>query len=107
MNKIFLIGRLTKDAELKETQENKKKYTKFALAVEREKAKDKEADFFNVALWGNIAESLAPYLNKGKLVSVIGTLRNSNYENSEGEKKYYTEIVAEEIKLLESKQKAQ
>lgn len=103
MNKIFLIGRLTKDAELKETDENKKKYSKFSVAVDRERSKDKEADFFQIALWGKIAEALVPYLNKGKLVSIVGTLRSSNYESAKGEKKYYTEILAEDIKLLERK----
>lgn len=101
MNKIFLIGRLTKDAILKTTEENKKPYTKFGLAVDRNK--DGEADFFQVSLWDKTAENLVPYLNKGKLISIIGTLRNYNYEDEKGERKYYTEVIGEEVKFLEFK----
>lgn len=106
MNKVFLIGRITKDAILKSTTENNKSYTKFPLAVERdyiEKDGSKSVDFFQVILWGKSAEKLTQYLNKGRLISVIGKLRNNNYESKEGEKKYYTDIVCEEIKFLEYK----
>lgn len=100
MNKIFIIGRIAKEAELKTTEENKKSYTKFPVAVDAgytNKQGEKVTDFFQVSLWGKPAEALTPYLNKGKLVSVIGSLRNHSYEN----KKYYTEILAEEVKFLE------
>ncbi|WP_142415195.1 single-stranded DNA-binding protein [Hathewaya massiliensis] len=106
MNKVFLIGRITKDATLKSTTENNKSYTKFPIAVDRDytqKEGSKSADFFQVTLWGKAAENLVQYLNKGRLISVIGKLRNNNYENKEGEKKYYTEIICEEIKFLEYK----
>lgn len=106
MNKVFLIGRITTDATLKTTAEGKKVYTKFPIAVDRDytqKDGNKQADFFQIIIWGTMEENLVKYLNKGKLISVIGKLRNHNYENKEGEKKYYTEVFCEEIKFLEYK----
>lgn len=100
MNHIILIGRLTKDPELRFTTTGKAVAT-FSIAVDRRFSKEKETDFFNIKVWNKIGESCANYLSKGRLVAVQGSLQNRTYETQTGEKKYFTEVVASEVEFLE------
>jgi len=100
MNSVFLIGRLTKDPELRFIADSGKGVAKFTLAVDREFSKEKVADFFIVIVWGKQAESVATYLTKGSLVGIRGRVQNRNYENKEGNKVFITEIIAERVEFL-------
>ncbi|MCC5908984.1 MAG: single-stranded DNA-binding protein [Clostridiaceae bacterium] len=100
MNNVVMIGRLARDPELRFTASGKAVAT-FSIAVNRPFSKTKEADFFNVVVWGKIGENCANYLAKGRLVGVQGRLQSRSYENQAGEKKYITEIVANEVEFLE------
>ena len=103
MNKVVLIGRLTKDPELKYTPGSGTAVTTITLAVDRRFSKDgqKEADFIPVVIWGKSAESTAQYMGKGKLLGVSGRIQTRSYEAKDGGRRYVTEVVAEEIKFLE------
>lgn len=97
MNRVILIGRLTKDAELKYTPGNGTAVSTFTLAVENynSKTQEKSADFIPIVLWGKRAESLAAHLVKGKQVAVTGKISVRNYEAKDGSKRYVTEVVAD------------
>lgn len=99
MNNINLIGRLTKNPELKETQSGKA-VTTFTIAVNRPYAKD-EADFINIVTWNKVAENCGNYLKKGLLVGVSGRIQIRNYENKEGKKVYVTEVISNQVDFLE------
>lgn len=103
MNKTVLIGRLTKDPELKYTPGNGTAVTTITLAVDRRFTKDnqKEADFIPVVIWGKSAEATAQHMKKGLLMGVSGRIQTRSYEAKEGGKRYVTEVVAEEIKFLQ------
>lgn len=104
MNKVVLIGRLTKDPELKYTPGSGTAVTTLTLAVDRRFQKDsqqKEADFIPVVVWGKSAESTAQYMNKGKLMAVSGRIQTRSYEAKDGGKRYVTEVVADEVQFLE------
>lgn len=103
MNKVVLIGRLTKDPELKFTPGNGTAVSTFTLAVDRRGSKDgqKEADFISVVAWGKTAELVANYMSKGKLLGVSGRIQARSYDAKDGTKRYVTEVVAEEVQFLE------
>ena len=101
MNKLFLIGRLSKDIELRYTQSNKA-VASTTIAVNRQKKED-GADFINLVVWGKSAENLYNYQKKGNQIAVDGRIQTRNYEDSDGNKRYVTEVVAENIKFLDSK----
>lgn len=106
MNSLILIGRLTKDVELRYTKESKKAVSSFSIAVERPYASadgQKKVDFLPVQVWGKIAENCANYLEKGSLVAVKGSIQNRSYDNDKGEKRYITEVVAENVQFLSRK----
>lgn len=94
MNKLVLMGRLTKDVEVK--QANNTTIARITIAVRRRMAKDGASDFFNIVAFGNNADFVAKYFSKGQQISVCGRLQNNNYEH-EGKKVYTNEIIAEEI----------
>lgn len=101
MNKWFGIGRATKDVEVSTTN-NGKSVAKFTLAVDRRFKNadgEKVADFINIVAWSKLAEICGKYVKKGKQVAVIGEVQGRSYEVN-GEKKYITEIIADEIELL-------
>ena len=108
MNKVFLIGRLTKEPELRHTQSGMA-CCQITLAVNRPKQKDKEqeADFINVVVWDKQGENLAKYQTKGNQIAVEGRIQTRNYENSEGKKVYVTEVVASNVMYLDSKKAIQ
>jgi len=105
MNQVNLIGRLTKDIELKMTP-NQKVVTQFNLAVYRTKD---ETDFINCVAWNKTAELLENYTSKGSQIGVNGTLRTRNYDdpNIPNRKVYVTEVLVNSIYLLDSKKKEQ
>ncbi len=101
LNKVVLIGRLTKDPELRYTPAGVA-VTTFTLAVDRPKSgEDKETDFISIVAWRQAAEACANYLRKGRLTAVDGRLQIRNYENNEGKRVYVTEVIANEVKFLE------
>lgn len=105
MNKVILIGRLTKDPELRYTGSNRA-VTQITVAVNRtftNQNGEREADFINVVIWDKQAENVAKYLTKGRLVAVEGRIQTRNYDNNEGKKVYVTEVVALSVQFLESK----
>ena len=103
LNKIILIGRLTKDVELRYT-ESGKAVANFTLAVDRpfKKAQgEKEADFIRIVVWGKQAENCANYIGKGRLAAVEGRLQIRSYDGNDGQRKYITEVVAETVEFLD------
>lgn len=106
MNKIILLGRLTKDPEVRYTQgQNTMAIGKFSLAVNRKykRENEPEADFFNCTSFGKQAEFVEKYLKKGSKVLMSGRVQNDNYTNKEGQKVYSVQIMVEEIEFAESK----
>ncbi|WP_129599844.1 single-stranded DNA-binding protein [Anaerophilus nitritogenes] len=101
MNQVILIGRLTKDPELRFTAGSGKAIATFTIAVDRPFSQEKMADFFRIVVWGKTGENCANYLAKGRLVAVQGRLQNNNYETQSGEKRYSTEVVADRVEFLE------
>ncbi|MHC6181527.1 single-stranded DNA-binding protein [Clostridium sp. JNZ X4-2] len=103
MNKVVLIGRLTKDPELRFTPGMGKAVTTFTIAVDRRFSKDgqREADFIPIVVWGKQAESTANYMSKGKLIGISGRIQTRSYEAKDGSRKYVTEVIAEEVQFLE------
>lgn len=104
MNKVFLIGRLSKEIELRFTN-NAKAVASTTIAVNRKQKEDgtHETDFINLVVWGSPAENLHKYCKKGSQISVVGRLQIRNYEDKDGIKRYITEVVAEEIQFLDTK----
>jgi single-strand DNA-binding protein len=104
LNRVILIGRLTKDPELRYTPAGVA-VTQFTLAVDRnfkDQAGEREADFINIVTWRQLAETCANYLRKGRLTAVEGRIQTRNYDNNEGKKVYVTEVVADNVRFLES-----
>lgn len=105
LNRIVLIGRLTKAPELRHTQSGKA-VCSFTLAVDRPYVGadgNREADFINIVVWNKTAENCAQYLAKGKLAAVDGRLQIRSYEGSGGQRRYVTEVVAEVVRFLSPK----
>ena len=105
MNSICLVGRLTKDVELRYTPSNVAVAT-FTLAVNRtfkNENGDREADFINCVMWRQQAENLANWAKKGALIGITGRIQTRSYDNQQGQRVYVTEVVAEQFQLLESR----
>lgn len=98
MNKVTLIGRTTKEIELKKTNSNKS-YCQFTLAVNRDK---ENSDFINCVAWNKLAELLSQYVSKGNRIGVNGRIATRTYEGRD-RKVYVTEVVADEVEFLENK----
>lgn len=106
MNKVVLIGRLTKNPELRFTPGTGKAVATFTIAVDRRvpnKDGKKETDFIPIVVWGKQGESAANNLEKGRLVAISGRIQTRNYEGKDGIRRYVTEIVADEVQFLEKK----
>lgn len=101
MNKVFLIGGLTRDPEAGTTQSGIN-FCKFSIGVTRYMSKEKESDFFNIVVWRGLADNCAKYLFKGSRVAISGSLRTGSYEK-DGQKRYTTEVLAEDVEFLTSK----
>lgn len=105
INNVVLVGRMTRDAELRYTPSNQAVAT-FTLAVNRNfKNQDgeREADFVNCVIWRQQAENLANWAKKGALIGVTGRVQTRSYDNQQGQRVYVTEVVAESFQLLESR----
>ncbi|CYY64953.1 single-strand binding protein [Streptococcus suis] len=105
INNVVLVGRMTRDAELRYTPSNQAVAT-FTLAVNRNfKNQDgeREADFINCVIWRQQAENLANWVKKGALIGVTGRIQTRSYDNQQGQRVYVTEVVAESFQLLESR----
>lgn len=102
MNRVVMIGNLTKDPELSETPGGIK-VCRFSIAVQRRFPNaegNREADFFNVIAWRGLAESVSKYLVKGSKAGVTGSVQTRSYDAQDGSKRYVTEIIAEEVEFL-------
>lgn len=99
MNSICVVGRLTKDPELRFVQGSGKAVANFMIAVDNPFDKD-NADFFRVVVWGVQAENLAKYKHKGNPVGVVGRLSSRTYDTANGEKRFVVEIIASNIDYL-------
>ena len=109
MNKVIIIGRFTRDPEIKYTTgENATATARFSLAVNR-RFKNKEgnydADFINCVAFGKTAEFIEKYFTKGMAIGITGRIQTGNYTNKEGQKVYTTDVVVEETEFVESKNK--
>lgn len=109
MNTVNLIGRLTKDPELKYTPAGKA-VVNFTLAINRpfkSQNGENEADFIMIQAWGKTAENTANFLSKGSQAAVVGRIQTRNYENQQGQRVYVTEVVADYVQFLDPKQNGQ
>lgn len=105
INNVTLVGRLTKDPDLRYTSSGNGVAT-FTLAVNRNFTSadgNREADFINCVIWRKPAETLANYAKKGVLIGVTGRIQTRSYDNQQGQKVYVTEVIADNFQLLESK----
>ena len=106
MNKAMLMGRLTRDPELRHIANNSYMVCSFTLAIDRKYTKqgeEKQTDFIPVVAWNKNAEFCSRYFKKGQKVVVIGRIQVRTWDDSEGKKRYATEVVAEELHFAESK----
>ena len=100
------MGRLTKDPELKTTQTSNTSVTNFSLAVNRrfvKEGEERQADFINIVSFGKTAEFVSKYFKKGQQVGVIGRIQTRTWDDEQGQKRYVTEVVAEEVYFADSK----
>lgn len=105
MNKVFLIGNITRDPELSETNSGVA-VCRFSIAVNRRRASEdaeQQTDFFNVTVWRGLAETVARYCKKGNKVAVSGQIQIRQYEDREGAKRTSVDIIAEEVEFLSPK----
>lgn len=107
MNKVILMGRLTRDPEVRYGgSDNQMAIARFSLAVDRRfrrQGDSVEADFFNCTAFGKLGEFVERYLKQGTKIALTGRIQNDNYTNKEGQKVYSVQIIAEEIEFAESK----
>jgi single-strand DNA-binding protein len=108
MNKIFLIGRLTKDAEIRSTN-NGKKVASFAIAVNEGKDQSGQeiVQFFNLSAWERLAEIIEQYVKKGTKVAIVGRLQNRSWDKPDGTKAYATDVVVKELEILSSNDRSE
>ena len=108
-NQVIIGGRLTADVELKQTQTGVP-VAQFSVAVNRKFSKEGEqqqADFFNVTAWRNTAEFVSRYFKKGSSICIVGTLQNRTWTDQQGQKRYATDIIADEVSFVDSKNDSQ
>lgn len=106
MNKVILMGRLTRDPEVRYTQTNNTMVATFSLAVNRRFARqgeERQADFINIVAWSKTAEFCSKYFKKGQQVGIIGRIQTRTWDDEQGQKHYVTEVVAEETYFADSK----
>jgi len=101
MNSVVLIGRLTKDPEIRYIPGSQTAVANFSIAVDRPFSKEKKTDFFNIVVFGKPAENCGSYLVKGRLVGIQGRIQNDTFDKKDGTKGYKTDIVAERVEFLE------
>ena len=106
MNKIILVGNLTRDPEIRVIEESGKPITKITIAVQRPFKNtngEKEADFIGVVFFDKRAEAVAQYFKKGDPISVSGRLQTRNYEDKEGQRKYVSEVIADDFQFIHTR----
>ena len=109
MNKSILLGRLTKEPDIRYSQANNMKVATFTLAVNRKYVKpgeERQADFINIVTYSKLADFVEKYLGQGRQICVSGRIQTRNWEDNNGIKRYATEIIAEEIDFADSQKKA-
>ena len=109
VNQVVLIGRITRDLEMRATG-NGKEVLSFSIAVNRNfknASGEYEADFINCVTFNQTAKYMSTYLGKGQLISVTGRIQTRNYENNQGQRVYVTEIIADNVSSLERRQDSQ
>lgn len=107
INKVILVGRITKDPELRKTQSGAS-VVSFTLACNRRvPSQGQDADFINCVAWNKTADFMAQYVRKGALLGIEGRIQTRNYDDKDGKRVYVTEVVANSVQLLESKKDAQ
>ena len=105
MNRVILVGNLTRDPELSTTSSGIS-YCRISVAVQRRFSNadgNRETDFFNITVWRAQAENCHKYLHKGSKVGIVGSLQTRNYDDKDGVKRYVTDIIADEVEFLSSK----
>ena len=106
MNKVILMGRLTRDPEVRYTQTSNTLVASFSLAVNRRfvrQGEERQADFINIVAWGKTGEFCSKYFKKGQQVGVIGRIQTRTWDDEQGQKHYVTEVIAEETYFADSK----
>ena len=106
MNKVILMGRLTRDPEVRYTQTSNTLVATFSLAVNRRFARqgeERQADFINIVAWNKTGEFVSKYFKKGQQVAVIGRLQTRTWDDEQGQKHYVTEVIAEETYFADTK----
>lgn len=106
LNRVILVGRLTRDPDLRYTPNGGVAVVRFTVAVNRKftnQQGEREADFINIVAWRNLAENCGNYLRKGSLVAVEGRMQTRSYENQEGRTVYVTEVVADDVRFLDTR----
>lgn len=105
MNKVILLGRLTKNPEIRYTQTSNTLVASFTLAVNRRFAKqgeERQADFINIVAWNKTGEFVSKYFKKGQQVALVGRLQIRNYQDNNNQTRYVTEVIAEEVYFADS-----
>lgn len=102
MNVVALVGRLTRDPEMRYTQ-NQLAVARFTLAVDRQFKKEGQptADFISITVFGKVAENVGKYMGKGRLVSVTGRIQTRSWDGQDGKKQYATEVLADSVQFLD------
>lgn len=106
MNKVILMGRLTRDPEVRYTQTNNTLVASFSLAVNRRfvrQGEERQADFINIVAWSKLGEFCSKYFRKGQQVGIIGRIQTRTWDDDQGQKHYITEVVAEEAYFAEGR----
>ena len=106
MNKVILMGRLTRDPEVRYTQTNNTLVASFSLAVNRRfvrQGEERQADFINIVAWSKLGEFCSKYFKKGQQVGIIGRIQTRTWDDEQGQKRYITEVIAEETYFADSK----
>lgn len=106
MNQVILIGRTTKDIEMRTTG-NGTNYAKFTLAVDRYSKGEKSADFISCMAYNKTAELLNTYVSKGQKIGIVGRISTGSYQNKNGDTVYTTNVIVNEVEFLEPKKKAE
>ena len=105
MNKVVLIGRLTRDPDVRYTQENNTLVVSFSLAINRRfvrQGEERQADFINIVAWDKTGEFCSKYFKKGQQVGIIGRIQTRSYDDKDGKKVYVTEVIDEEAYFADS-----
>ena len=106
MNKVILMGRLTKEPEVRYTQNSNTLVCSFTLAVSRRftrQGEERQADFINIVAWSKLGEFCSKYFKKGQQVAIVGRIQTRTWDDDQGTKHYVTEVVAEEAYFADSK----